>query len=363
MGTVKEEWVSFDESLPKMHRGSDDPLQEGELNDIPLDEEKKPAPISLPPPVVPPRPSRSPVMDDVPAEIVISKHEEHSKHSSRRSSVDSGGLQPKPAALDNVNRNGKIAATIFPTNSHLAWVAPPVYDRDTLPQALADVGLPAEVYTAIVRRITDDTRFRCYAMGFSRILPTWVVFSIFFLLLMLVSSPDGGFAVMVMTLCWMVMLFVGVFFCIVIRKHLRIGLTECIGEANKDLLHHSLIVGVQDRGQLSCHKVVLIFMKYDVSECLVDIEKLLRVSNASTKPKPIIMTHDEMTNAVDCLLRGYIQPYIKGHVKRRFLFPTRPSEGVSDFRPKHCQKQHCLCQYIEAEHFNTIKETWYERLI
>jgi hypothetical protein len=168
---------------------------------------------------------------------------------------------------------------------------------------------------------------------------------------------------MVMTFFWMLMLFVGIFFCIIIRKHLRIGLAELVGEANKHLLHYNLIAGVQDRGQLSCHKVVIIFMFYESKECIVDIEKLLRIANSTAKPKPILMTHDEMASRCDSLLRAHIQPYIKSFVKQRLLFPTRPAEGVSDFRPKHCQKNHCLCQFVEEEYFNAVSRTWYDRLI
>uniref|UniRef100_A0A0K0DRE3 DEAD_2 domain-containing protein n=1 Tax=Angiostrongylus cantonensis TaxID=6313 RepID=A0A0K0DRE3_ANGCA len=31
----------------------------------------------------------------------------------------------------------------------------------------------------------------------------------------------------------------------------------------------------------------------------------------------------------------------------RIIFPSRPSLGVSEFNPKHCLKQLCLCQFIE----------------
>jgi len=345
MGTSKEEWVSFDSEL-KVDREAgvqDDPLRE-----VSLDEEK--------PPPVPPR-TKTP---EAVAEITVSKQEETAP---RRLSVDagikSGDVEQRPI------RNSKIMATVFPTNAHLAWIIPPKYDPTKLPQTLSasGVGLQVDVFSLVMRHITDDIRFKAYAIGFSRILPIWVVFSIVVLLLMLISSPDGGFSVMVMTFLWTIMLLVGVFFGIIIRKHLKIGLAQVVSEANKHLLHHNLIVGVQDRGQLSCHKVVIIFMYYQTQDCLVDIEKQLRISNSTAKPKPILMTHDEMANACDQLLRDHIQIYIKSFVKRRLLFPTRPSEGVSDFRPKHSPKNHCLCQFIEEEYFNSYKKTWYEKLV
>ena len=274
---------------------------------------------------------------------------------------------------DHLLGNSKILATVFPTNAHFAWIVPPKYDPTKLPQTLSasEVGLQADVFSLVMRHITDDIRFKAYAVAFSRILPMWVVFSIIVLLAMLISSPDGGFSVMVMTFFWVIMLLIGVFFGIIIRKHvspsqsiygshvvfqLKIGLAQVVSEANKHLLHHNLIVGVQDRGQLSCHKVVIIFMYYQTQECLVDIEKQLRIANSTAKPKPVLMTHEEMTNACDQLLRDHIQTYIKSFVKRRLLFPTRPSEGVSDFRPKHSPKNHCLCQFVEEVSLNPVLE-------
>uniref|UniRef100_A0AC34REH0 Secreted protein n=1 Tax=Panagrolaimus sp. JU765 TaxID=591449 RepID=A0AC34REH0_9BILA len=90
------------------------------------------------------------------------------------------------------------------------------------------------------------------------------------------------------------MLFIGIFFAVIIRKYLKEGLSQVVSGTNKHLLHHNLIVGVQDRGQLSCHKVVIIFMYYQTHECLLEIEKQLRIANSTAKPKPILMTHDEM---------------------------------------------------------------------
>uniref|UniRef100_A0AC35FR82 Uncharacterized protein n=1 Tax=Panagrolaimus sp. PS1159 TaxID=55785 RepID=A0AC35FR82_9BILA len=344
MGSQKEDWISFDNELAKRKKDEidGDPLKD--LNDIPLDEEKSPSPMPA-----------GKTSNVAVAEIGVTSHEEESSKSSRKGSTE---LPKNGRAIEvdetKVMKNGKIIANISPINERMAWIVPPIYNCTKIHPAVASAGLPEEIYSQVMRQITEDIRFKTYIIGFSRVLPFWIIFSIFILLFLLITSPEGGFWVMVMTFFWMLMLFVGIFFCIIIRKHLRIGLAELVGEANKHLLHYNLIAGVQDRGQLSCHKVVIIFMFYESKECIVDIEKLLRIANSTAKPKPILMTHDEMASRCDSLLRAHIQPYIKSFVKQRLLFPTRPAEGVSDFRPKHCQKNHCLCQFVEEEYFNAI---------
>lgn len=66
-----------------------------------------------------------------------------------------------------------------------------------------------------------------YCVLFSRILPLWIIFSIGALLLLLFCSPNGGFEVMVFTFVWVIMLFIGIFFCIIIRKYVRFLHAAC----------------------------------------------------------------------------------------------------------------------------------------
>uniref|UniRef100_A0AC34GXK2 RNA helicase n=1 Tax=Panagrolaimus sp. ES5 TaxID=591445 RepID=A0AC34GXK2_9BILA len=306
----------FDVTIPELPTQIDvtsyNPLNE--MNDIPLDEEKP----------SPPMPAGK--TSDIVAEIGVTSHEEENSKSSRKGSTETPKNGRVSIEVDEtkVLKNGKIIANISPINERMAWIVPPIYNSTKQHPAVASAGLPQDTYSLVLRQITEDIRFKSYIIGFSRVLPFWIIFSIFILLFLLLTSPDGGFWVM-----------------------LRIGLAQLVGEVNKHLLHYNLIAGVQDRGQLSCHKVVIIFMFYESKECIVDIEKMLRIANSTAKPKPILMTHDEMASQCDQLLRAHIQPYIKSFVKRRLLFPTRPAEGVSDFRPKHCQKNHCLCQFVE----------------
>ena len=59
-----------------------------------------------------------------------------------------------------------------------------------------------------------------------------------------------------------------------------------MASVNSSLIKHNLILGVDDRGKLSCHKVNLCFIYFDATECIVSTQ---RFNNQRTKnvKKPI----------------------------------------------------------------------------
>ncbi len=52
-------------------------------------------------------------------------------------------------------------------------------------------------------------------------------------------------------------------------------LERCLASINASLSKHKLILGVDDRGKLSCHKVNLCFIYFDPSECVAKLEAVL----------------------------------------------------------------------------------------
>lgn len=47
------------------------------------------------------------------------------------------------------------------------------------------------------------------------------------------------------------------------------GLEQCVAQVNELLYRHQLLLGVDDQGQISCHKVNLAFVYFDVTYCVV----------------------------------------------------------------------------------------------
>ncbi|KAK6024922.1 hypothetical protein OSTOST_09191 [Ostertagia ostertagi] len=245
----------------------------------------------------------------------------------------------------------------------------PRYDPYTMPSILAAEGftMPAEDFVTAMELITNDYRFRSFSTLYSRLVAFWMTLSIIILLVVLFANSEGGILVMTFCLFWCVMLFAGIIACAIIRKQIRIGLRHCVQSANKILIKNNVIAGVEDKGQLSCHKVVIHMMT-----CLPDIERLIRIeasggavvfgTGAHTAPAKE-MTRKEIAEKARHLILKYSQEFVKDTARYRLVFPSRPALGVSDYTPKHCPKQMCLCQYIDKYHFNRPPKKWYSYFV
>ncbi|VDO56030.1 unnamed protein product [Haemonchus placei] len=204
--------------------------------------------------------------------------------------------------------------------------------------------MPAEDYVTAMELITNDYRFRSFSTLYSRLVAFWMTLSIVILLVVLFANAEGGILVMTFCLFWCVMLFAGIIACAIIRKQIRIGLRHCVQSANKILIKNNVIAGVEDKGQLSCHKVVvgnfslISFIGFCIGLC----------------------------RALFCtrfLVLKYSQEFVKDTARYRLVFPSRPTLGVSDYLPKHCPKQMCLCQFIDKHHFNRPPRKWYSHFV
>ncbi|CAD5223888.1 unnamed protein product [Bursaphelenchus okinawaensis] len=280
--------------------------------------------------------------------------------SEKKKPVEKSSSESTESSADDVDRKplktGKVLTLIYPSNEHLAWLTPPSYSFEKMPKSLSsrEFQVPHSEYRRFMATITDDIRFKSYVVLFSRAVPIWVMTSVILLMLMLFTSQDGGLHVMVFTILWGLMLCIGLGFCILLRKYLANGLNLVVRDANDQAIKHNLLVGVQDRGQMSCHKVVLVLMYYDVKECQDDIKRVVRVHLANAPVKQEMPPEADLDAQAREFIVEHSQPYIKAYAKKQLLFPTKPSEGVSEFRPKHCQSSICICQYVEQKVFQNL---------
>lgn len=56
------------------------------------------------------------------------------------------------------------------------------------------------------------------------------------------------------------------------------GLERCVAKANQLLMRHNIILGVDDRGKLSCQKTHLCFIYFDTSDCVVGDITLISIT-------------------------------------------------------------------------------------
>ncbi|VDK17992.1 unnamed protein product [Anisakis simplex] len=239
----------------------------------------------------------------------------------------------------------------------MAWVVPARYNPYSMPRSLADDRLKVSWKICKMYGIIC----RCYCIFYSRLMAFWISISVLVLLLVLLSQPNGGLGVLIFSFVWIILLLLGIFCVLIIRKHMLIGLRHCVQAANKLLIKSDMLAGVEDRGLLSCHKIV-IFMYFRTAQCKQDIERLIRQENLIAQPHPIEMNAREVNDFAIRLILKYSQNFVKETSKKRLLFPTRPVEGVSEFTPKHCTNSYCICQYVEKRHFKRSPREWYERL-
>ena len=59
---------------------------------------------------------------------------------------------------------------------------------------------------------------------------------------------------------WLVMNAAAIFVCMWVKLRLNKQLERCLASINAGLLKHKLLLAVDDRGKLSCHKVNLCFI-------------------------------------------------------------------------------------------------------
>ncbi|CAI2357096.1 unnamed protein product [Caenorhabditis sp. 36 PRJEB53466] len=287
------------------------------------------------------------------------------------SKLEDGTSGPAKASAisDPTNVNGKVLATVFPDNMICDWVTPPHYDAYSMPSILA-IDLPSltgEDYIAAIEAIIKDTRFKMFSTIYSRLIAIWMTIWIFSLAITLLLQSQGGWPVMIWCLVWAVLLFVGVYVCAMIRKRIRIGLNHVVEKANKIIVDRHFLTGVEDRGQLSCHKVVIHFIRFNVGECTAEVIKQLKIKNSGGcvfGGGPQLEPNDEsFDREAAALIMEYSQEYVKSVVKKRLIFPKNPVQGVSNYAPKHCKTQMCLCQFIDEKKFNAKQRKWYERYI
>lgn len=121
----------------------------------------------------------------------------------------------------------------------------------------------------------NDVRFNMYNVCYKRILVLWI-FTAFIVLLGLLFSGVTGLTLFGLGVMWLVLNAAAIFFCMFIKIKLNHNLEKCMGQVNKHLLRHKILLGLDDRGKISCHKVNLCFIYFDTTDCIVSVIKYIK---------------------------------------------------------------------------------------
>ncbi|XP_015113769.1 transmembrane protein 268 isoform X3 [Diachasma alloeum] len=282
--------------------------------------------------------------------------------------------------IGNIRRgfaNGDTIVTLLPVNTRWPWITPAKFRPELVPEELMAQGLTLTVedYVHIMELLVNDVRFNMYNICYKRILVLWI-FTAFVILLGLLFSGVTGLTLFGLGIMWLIMNAAAIFLCMFVKIKLNHNLEKCMAQVNKHLLRHKILLGLDDRGKISCHKVNLCFIYFDTTDC---IKKLQEVIEREERDGRVIGGDDtsemqrrrqELQQRMDIddsdiviqgssttrlsrkqgkseqVLCRYVQRWGKDYLRRRLDW-TVDEEGGNPTCPRHLASALCPCQYIE----------------
>ena len=281
--------------------------------------------------------------------------------------------------------NGDIIVTLLPINTRFPWITPAQFRPELVPEELMAQGLTLTVedYVHVMELLTNDVRFHAYNVCYKRILVVWIL-TAFIVLLSLLFSGVTGLTLFGLGVMWLVLNAAAIFLCMWVKIKLNYNLERCMAVVNKHLLRHKIILGLDDRGKLSCHKVNLCFIYFDTTDCIKKLQEVIEREEREGRPVNREETADERRQRLqfqqrmdiednDIIIQGsqptrvsrkqergeqllvrYIQRWSKDFLRRRLDW-TVDEAGGNPMNPRHLSSAQCPCQFIEEHLRNKPK--------
>jgi len=281
--------------------------------------------------------------------------------------------------------NGDVVVTLLPVNERFPWVTPAKFRPELVPEELMApaLSLTVEEYVSSMEKLMTDMRFTLYNILYKRILVIWI-FSAFMILLGILFSKKQGLLLFGLGVAWLICNAVAIFLCMWVKLKLNKSLEKCMASVNSGLVKHNLLLGLDDRGKISCHKVNLCFLFFDNTNCVAHLEKLLnekpdeRAENGAVFDRDTYLKDTEEFDDVEVVVAGrnsvqvgkkgeraeklflhYSQRWAKDYLRRRLDWVVEDVYGRQDYAsntsPRHLKGALCPCQYIE-EHLRNKRQ-------
>jgi len=281
--------------------------------------------------------------------------------------------------------NGDVVVTLLPVNERFPWVTPAKFRPELVPEELMApaLSLTVEEYVSCMEKLMTDMRFTLYNILYKRILVIWI-FSAFMILLGILFSKKQGLTLFGLGVAWLICNAVAIFLCMWVKLKLNKSLERAMASVNSGLVKHNLLLGLDDRGKISCHKVNLCFLYFDSTNCVAHLEKLLsekpdeRAENGVVFDRDTYLKDTEEFDDVEVVVAGrnsvqvgkkgeraeklflhYSQRWAKDYLRRRLDWVVEDVYGTQDYSsntsPRHLKGALCPCQYIE-EHLRNKRQ-------
>lgn len=122
-----------------------------------------------------------------------------------------------------------------------------------------------------MEQLVNDVRFTLYNVCYKRVLVVWITVA-FIVLLSLLFSGLTGLTLFGLGIAWLLLNAAIIFLSMYIKFKLSRNLERCMAHINKQFLRHKIIVALDDRGKISCHKVNLCFIYMDSAPCVTRLQ-------------------------------------------------------------------------------------------
>ncbi|KAL3283417.1 hypothetical protein HHI36_006562 [Cryptolaemus montrouzieri] len=306
----------------------------------------------------------------IPTENVHVLERSFSKPSPGGINSDTNGavLDPKPlrnvelpvATVEPIRQgfvNGDVIVTLLPVNSSFPWITPARFRPELVPEELMAQGLTltVEEYVQAMELLVNDFRFTIYNICYKRVLVVWVVLAFLVLFGVLFSNQTGP-TLFGLGIGWLMFNAAAIFLSMWVKFKLTRNLEKCLAHVNKQLLRHKIVIALDDRGKISCHKVNLCFLYMDSGPCInhlqTSIDQQERDQNSGWEQKMDITANDIVIQGsrttrlsrkqerATLLYLRYIARWGKEVVRGYLVSP--PAKGG-----RHCHSLTCPCQYID----------------
>ena len=134
-----------------------------------------------------------------------------------------------------------------------------------------------EEYVQALETLVNDVRFTLYNICYKRVLVVWILFA-FIVLLGLLFSGLTGITLFSLGVGWLFLNAAAIFLCMWVKLRLARALERCMARVNKLLIRHKILLALDDRGHISCHKVNLCFIYFDPAQCISYLNEFIERS-------------------------------------------------------------------------------------
>ncbi|XP_016998317.2 uncharacterized protein [Drosophila takahashii] len=257
--------------------------------------------------------------------------------------------------------NGDVIVTLLPANTKWPWITPAIFRPELVPEELMAQGLTLTVedYVNAMETLVNDYRFTVYNICYKRILVCWILFA-FTVLLALLFSGLQGVALFALGVGWLFLNAAAIFLCMWVKLRLSRGLEKCLARVNRQLMRHKILLVLDDRGRISCHKVNLCFMYFDATQCVSFLNEFLEHTEQTGGDAIKAGWEAKLDIDLNDIVIQGSQPVRMPRKQERgmqlFLrygsrWGMEALRGLVDVTPlepgRHCGQFQCPCQYIK----------------